>query len=119
MLLTKNSKATEKENKKVQTRVALEDSTCEKLEQALQELEGGFVKISLSQLANEAIIFYFHRAFAKERDFLKEKYFNAQAFLKAQISGLKTSEDVEKALRDALNKGKKKGRKKKTENIVH
>ena len=93
-------------------RIALDGSSSEKLENAFLELKKEHVKLTRSQLASEAVIFYFDKNFSKQRNFIKTKYFDAQKFLKKEIGNLKTKNDLERILKETLAKGKNRGRKK-------
>ena len=121
MLLSKNK---EKKNKKKgdheerKIKVTLDESASEQLKDALKEFKGDFTKISLSQLASEAINSYFRYNFAREKDAIKRKYLDFQSFFRNKSSELKTVEDIQSILSDVLAmKKNRRGRKKKQERI--
>ena len=116
MLLSKNK---EKENKKKgdhkerKIKVTLDESASEQLKEALKEFKGDFAKINLSQLASEAVSYFFQYDFAKEKVFIKKRYFDAQSFFKGKRNELRTAEDIENILKDVLamkksNRGRRK-----------
>ena len=88
-------------------RIALGESSSEKLENAFLELKKEHVKLTRSQLASEAVVFYFDRCFGKERRNIATKYFNTQSFLKEKIDTATSKEDMEKVLQAALIKSRK------------
>ena len=100
----------EKENKPEEAKgkkVSLDESAGEKLENAFCELKKECVRITRSQLASEAMSSYFGGFFEKDKEKIKGKYFDAQAFLKGKLGHLKTREDLENALKDTLNRKKR------------
>lgn len=96
---------------KKQKKITLDNSSSAELEKAHRVLKEEYVKISLSQLASEALFSYFGHHFERDREAIKTKYFDAQSFLRERIGDLKTKEDVERTLKDALKTGRRKKRK--------
>ena len=106
MLLNKKSIDPDQNDMKSQ-RITLDASSSEKLEDAFLKLKKEHVKLTRSQLASEAVVFYFNRCFEKESKSIANKYFNTQSFLREKIDGATSKEDMEKVLKIALEKSRK------------
>ena len=103
-IFEKRSEEIKEKNQVNQRKISLNEEATRELEDAFLELKKESVKITRSQLASEAVLSYCIRFFNKDKETIKNKYFDPQAFLKGKLKGLKTRQDLENALKDSLKK---------------
>ena len=93
-----------KESKSVTSRIVLDKSSMKSVEEMIGKVkeEGQFVKINPSKLVSWIVSWFFKCKFEREKARIIQEHFNGKEYLKNILQDTKSNEDVERALKEAL-----------------
>ena len=99
--------------KKKPSRIVLEKPAQESLAKMLIAIreEGKFVKVSPSRLASWIILHFETKHFPKQKDSIIKAHFSSKTYLRNVAQTLEDSPNLEKVLKEALNRIALKGKK--------
>ena len=85
-------------------RIVLDEKAKEAAKTMLKELgrEGGFVKISPSQLISWIVVSFWEKDFAKQKGKIEKAHFNSKGYLKSMAENFNRSDDLESVLKETL-----------------